>query len=351
MTFNDITVEELLELQRRGEIELIDVRSEAEYEDATIPGSVNIPIFNNEERALIGTIYKQESVEAAKDRGLEVVSAKLPAFMRAIGQTEKSRKAVFCWRGGMRSKTTATLASLLDYRMFRLVGGYRAYRKWVVERLEGYDKLQPCYVINGYTGTGKTELLNRLEALGYPVLNLERMAAHRGSIFGHVGLTPRNQKSFESELLHALVRLERAPYLIIEAESKRVGKAVLPEFLVAAKEQGRTINLEMPIEERVANILADYRPEEHKEPCMDAFKRIEKRIHTPVAAEIKQALQQDRFDVAVRLLLLNYYDERYQHASDQYGSEPITVKAAGVEEALEQLLALLPPPPAASQQA
>jgi tRNA 2-selenouridine synthase len=123
--FQDITVAELLELQAKKEIALIDVRSPSEFKDSTIPGSVNIPLFDDLERAQVGTLYKQESVDAAKDKGLEIVSGKLPAFIKAIDQAGAGRKAVFCWRGGMRSKTSATLASLMGLRMYRVNGGFR----------------------------------------------------------------------------------------------------------------------------------------------------------------------------------------------------------------------------------
>ncbi|MFD2610949.1 tRNA 2-selenouridine(34) synthase MnmH [Paenibacillus gansuensis] len=342
---HEITVEELLELQRKGEAAFIDVRSPSEFQESTIPDSVNIPIFTDEERAEIGTLYKQVSVDAAKDRGLEIVSAKLPSFVRSISGTEHRRKVVFCWRGGMRSRTSATLASLMGLQMYKLNGGFRAYRKWVVETLESFGELPPCYVINGYTGTGKTELLQRLEKLGYPVLNFEEMAQHRGSIFGHIGLAPSNQKSFESALVHQLLRWKEAPYLIMEAESKRVGKAVLPEFVVRGKEQGKALFIEMPVAQRVANIMADYKPEEHKDDCLNSFKHIEKRIHTPVAAEIRQALEQGRYETAVELLLTYYYDSRYQHATDRYENDRVTIQAKDVDDALQQLVKQLPPPP------
>jgi tRNA 2-selenouridine synthase len=331
-----------LELYRKGEAQLIDVRSESEYAESSIPGSVNIPIFNDSERAEVGTLYKQESVDAAKERGLELVSAKLPGFIRAIGGEGPKNKIVFCWRGGMRSRTSATLASLMGLKMFRLAGGFRAYRKWVVETLDSYTELPPCYVLNGFTGTGKTELLVRLQERGYPVLNLEWMAEHRGSIFGHIGKAPSNQKTFDSRLVHELIRLQNAPYLILEAESKRVGKIVLPDFLVKAKEAGTALFLDMPVETRVANILNDYKPDEHKEDFIHSFERIEKRIHTPIAAEIRSALQEDRFGEAARLLLLHYYDPRYQHATEQYEQERITITAANMDQALEEIVRRLP---------
>lgn len=341
---HEVNVEELLDLKRRKHAVLIDVRSPSEYEDSTIPGSVNIPLFNDEERAAVGTLYKQESVEAAKQKGLEIVSAKLPSLIREIGETDGKQKVVFCWRGGMRSNTAATLASLMGLQMYRLSGGYRAYRRWVVETLANIRELPPFYVINGFTGTGKTEILDRLHDMGYPVLNLERMAQHRGSIFGHIGRSPMNQKTFEASLVTEFMRLQDAPYLIIEAESRRIGKVVLPEQIIEAKEKGTSVYIDLPMDVRVENILKDYKPEEHKEDCLLSFDRIEKRIHTPVAQEIKQALTTDRFADAVKLLLEHYYDPRYQHASDQYGQERIAVPANSVEEALERIVRLLPPP-------
>lgn len=340
--FQDLTVAELLELHRKGEAQLIDVRSQSEFAESTIPGSINIPLFDDAERAEVGTLYKQESVDAAKNRGLEIVSSKLPGFIRAIGENGPPLKIVFCWRGGMRSRTSATLASLMGFKMFRLTGGFRAYRKWVVETLESYSELPPCYVINGYTGTGKTELLIRLQERGYPVINLEWMAEHRGSIFGHIGKTPSNQKSFESRLVHELIRLRNAPYLILEAESKRVGKVVLPEFLIEAKEKGTAIFIEIPDEVRVANILNDYKPQENKEEFIRSFERIAKRIHTPIAAEIRGLLRDDRFSEAAKLLLLHYYDPRYQFATEQYEQERMTVSAASLDQALEGIIGKLP---------
>ncbi|MGM0884772.1 MAG: tRNA 2-selenouridine(34) synthase MnmH [Bacillota bacterium] len=340
--FQDLTVAEILELQHKGEVQLIDVRSPSEFAESTIPGSINIPLFDDAERAEVGTLYKQESVEAAKDKGLELVSRKLPGFIREIGENGPPQKVVFCWRGGMRSRTSATLASLMGLKMYRLAGGFRAYRKWVVETLEGFSELPHCYVINGYTGTGKTELLIRLQERGYPVINLERMAEHRGSIFGHIGKSPTNQKTFESRLVHELIRLRNAPYLIIEAESKRVGKVVLPDFLVKAKEEGTALFIDIPTEERVANILKDYKPQENKEEFIRSFERIEKRMHTPIAAEVRNSLQDDRFNEAAKLLLLHYYDPRYQYATELYEKERMTVSASNLDQALEEIIRKLP---------
>lgn len=329
-------MEELLQLQDRKELTLVDVRSPSEFADATIPGSLNIPVFDDAERAEIGTIYKQVSVQAAKDRGLEIISAKLPAFVKTFERIPE-QKAVFCWRGGMRSKTTATVLSLMGIRAYRLIGGIRAYRKWVVDTLEQLEFKPPAYVVNGNTGTGKTAILRQLMAEGYPVLDLEAMAGHRGSIFGQIGLPAHNQKTFEALLVAELLKLNEAPYVLMEGESKRIGKAVMPDFLVRSKEAGTQLFIEMPTEERVRHIIEDYRPWEHQEEVLQAFRYIKDRIHTPISKEIETNLLQGRYEPAVRLLLEHYYDPRYEHAINRYEQERVTIQAQNVKEAVEAI--------------
>jgi len=341
--YQDITIEELLQLRDRKPMTLVDVRSPSEFADSTIPGSCNIPLFTDAERAEVGTLYKQVSVDAAKEKGLEIVSAKLPAFIKEF-QKIPGDKAVFCWRGGMRSKTTATLLSLMGIRAYRLAGGVRAYRKWVVDTLEHFQFRPRAIVINGYTGTGKTVILRELKAQGYPVLDLEGLAGHRGSIFGHIGLYSRNQKTFDALLLEELLSLNDSPYFLMEGESKRIGKVVMPEFLVQKKEQGKQLFIDLPIGERVRLLVEDYRPEQHKQDCLDAFQKIKKRMHTPIAAEIEAHLQDGRFPEAVRLLLIHYYDPRYQHATSQYGTDRTVIQAETLQEAVQAVIDVLPVP-------
>ncbi|MDR0267491.1 tRNA 2-selenouridine(34) synthase MnmH [Paenibacillus sp.] len=318
--FQDISIERLNELRSKNDVTVIDVRSPSEYRDSTIPGSINIPFFTDEERAEIGTLYKQVNMQTAKERGLEIMSAKLPAFVKRFAEIP-GNKVVFCWRGGMRSRTTATVLSLMGIHVYRLDGGYRAFRKWTVETLENMEFTPQVYVLHGNTGTGKTEILKRLKEKGYPVIDLEGLAGHRGSIFGEIGLKSNNQKTFDSLLLEEILRYREEPYILIEAESKRIGKVILPEFLIRKKEQGSHIMLEAPKALRVTNILKDYQPEEHAEQSLHAFHQIKSRIHTPVAQEIEESLQTQQFGRAVELLLVYYYDPRYAHTSINYGDE------------------------------
>ncbi|SDK27576.1 tRNA 2-selenouridine(34) synthase MnmH [Sediminibacillus albus] len=332
--FQDIRWEELVSLQAADKHTLIDVRSPSEYNEATIPGSVNIPLFNDKERAEIGTLYKQTSPQAAKQRGVEIVSAKLPELIKEFEKID-SDKTVFCWRGGMRSKTAATMVDLMGIKVNRLQGGIRAYRHWVVAALEDFDFKPQAIVLNGYTGSGKTIILNELEKQGYPVLNFERMANHRGSIFGQIGLTPNNQKKFDSLLVQQLLEVQDSPYTLMEAESKRIGKVTLPEFMVNKKEHGAHLFIEIPMAERVKNILEDYRPWEHHEESIQAFQRIKRRIHTPIAAEIDKSLQSGNYSTATKLLLEYYYDPLYSYSADKHhDSRSMIIKAANIEESI-----------------
>lgn len=341
---HDITVDKLLALQNDKELVLIDVRSPSEYKDATIPGSLNIPFFNDEERSEIGTLYKQESVEAAKNRGLEIVSAKLPSFVNEFKQIE-GQKAVFCWRGGMRSKTSATVLDLMGIKAYRLQGGYRAYRQWVTQNLETLEFKPKAYVLNGYTGAGKTLILQRLQQAGYPVLDLEGLANHRGSIFGQIGLEPYNQKTFDSLLFQQVLQIQQSLFVLFEAESKRIGKVMLPDFVMEKKEQGTEIFIKIPIEERIKHILEDYNPFEHQIECIQAFQRIRRRIHTPIAAKIDADLDSGDFTSAVGLLLEYYYDPLYEYTAKQLPKEQrITIQVKNVDEAVEAIKKILPVP-------
>ncbi|MEF3306599.1 tRNA 2-selenouridine(34) synthase MnmH [Paenibacillus sp. GYB003] len=337
----DLSLEELRALQLQQELVWIDVRSPSEYRDSTIPGSLNIPIFNDAERAEIGTLYKQVGIQAAKERGLEIVSAKLPSFIKQIAEIGP-KKAVFCWRGGMRSKTTATLLSLMGIHVYRLIGGYREYRRWVVDTLQSIDVAPKAFVIHGNTGVGKTAVLRRLKEDGYPVLDLEAMAGHRGSIFGQVGQAGNNQKTFDALLLEEILSLQQSAYVLFEAESRRIGKVILPDAITNKKESAVPIWIDMPMHARVEQILHDYRPWAYKEPYLQAFKQIKPRIHTPIAAEIEACMRSDRFAAAVQLLLEHYYDPRYAYTAEQRGNrEGIRIVADNVEDAVQEIQAYL----------
>ncbi|WP_423188371.1 tRNA 2-selenouridine(34) synthase MnmH [Alkalibacterium sp. f15] len=332
--FKDVTPLELYRLKEKGHT-VVDVRSPKEYAEATIPGAINIPLFSNDERAEVGTTYKQKGQDAAKDLGLEIFSKKLPVFIQQFKEL-KTPVTVFCWRGGMRSETAATVVGLMNIPINRLTGGIRAYHSWNKEQL-GTVRIPPLYVLNGHTGNGKTHILLQLKKEGYPVIDLEGMARHRGSIFGHIGLEPSNQRTFNLLLGEALLRYQDEAFILIEGESSRVGKITIPEHFYRHKETSPQLFIELPLNERVKNILADYSPDDYHDQFIEAFQVIKSRIHTPVANAIAQALAEKDYPVVVENLLTHYYDPRYNHSTACAENLVTSIEESSVEAAKEQV--------------
>lgn len=332
--FKDISPADLFELKESGHV-VVDVRAPKEYKEATIPGAINIPLFSDEERAQVGTTYKHQGQEAANELGLEIFSKKLPDFIRQFKEL-KSPVTVFCWRGGMRSTTAATVTDLMNIKVNRLTGGIRAYRNWMKEQIDTLP-LPPFYVLNGHTGNGKTHILRQLKKENYPVIDLEGMARHRGSIFGQIGLEPSNQRMFNLLLGEELMRYQQSPYILVEGESARIGKVIIPERIFQHKETSPQLVIDLPLEVRVATILEDYSPDEYHDDCMLAFKRIRRRIHTPVSKAIGEALEAGDYPEAVKLLLTYYYDPHYNRSITR-PEEPVeTIEASTLEEAFQQI--------------
>ncbi len=338
--FMDYTYDQLVD---RKDLLFIDVRSQKEFNESTIPGAVNIPLFSDEERAIIGTIYKQESPDKARDVGLTIASAKIPAIISQVKEvSEQGRAVVFCWRGGMRSKTVATLADLMNIPIIRLTGGYRAYRQYVVayfERMLPGD-VPPLIVLHGMTGVGKTMILHELVKRGEPVLDLELFAQHRGSVFGGIGLDVANQRQFDARLFHKLQEVSQVPYLFIEAESRRIGRVSMPEFLFEAKRKGTNIEITAPLDLRVKRTLAQYKVADedlwHRE-FEGAVSRIEKRFAPDMRKQVREYLEQRQYDPVIAMIIAHYYDPMYRHAMDSYERDFVTVEAVTIADAADQI--------------
>lgn len=331
--------------RNRSKYVLIDVRSPAEYNEATIPGAVNIPLFSDEERANVGTIYKQVSPEAAKDRGLDIVSPKLPDLIKGVrNQVMQGQEAViFCWRGGMRSKSVVSVSDWMGIKTHQLQGGYRAYRQHVKHELDKMDWKSKFIVLHGNTGVGKTILLEALDAEGYPVINIEQMADHRGSIFGRIGLNGRHsQKMFDSLLLDQINQLKDVPLVFVEAESKRIGQIFLPPFILEKKEQGIHVMIEASLPIQVERIIEEYnRVGVKTEQFLEAFSKIAKRIPVETRERIEKSLLKGDLNVSVELLMTDYYNPRYQHARLQYAQRiDAVINADNIDEAIDELVSI-----------
>jgi len=339
----EITAEQLLLMKNAVPV---DVRSPGEFEDSHIPGAINNPLFTNEERAEIGTLYKQQGSAAAKWRAMEIVSPKLPSILGKIREIQKvgCQPVIYCWRGGMRSGSIATFLEFSGIEAVRLIGGYRAYRQYIIEQIPLLIPKQ-AVVLHGMTGTGKTDILKLLEKKGYPVLDLEKMAAHRGSLFGTLGLLNdgHNQKVFDSLLFEGLRKIKGSPYFIIEAESQRIGKVSQPEKLYETKLEGYNLLLQASVDTRVKRIYREYvEPNKEQEwfhsTIIEKLLLLKKRFKNKDLHEtMMDYAAQKQYDQVIRLLLENYYDPRYQYKQHEYKNAFIPIEADDLEQAAEEI--------------
>ena len=239
---------------------IIDARTPFEYALDHIPGAISAPVLYDAERAEVGMLYKQVSQFDAKKRGAELVARNVAYHLeKTFGRQGKSwRPLVYCWRGGKRSGAMAHILREIGWNAATLPGGYKAYRKWVVEQL---GEVSPDFrVIHGPTGSGKSRLLSALARAGAPVLDLEELAAHRGSVLGGLPDRPQpTQKWFESQLLRHLNSFSPEKAVFVEGESKKIGELQVPEALMACMRTSPCIQLEAALETRVELLLDEYR--------------------------------------------------------------------------------------------
>lgn len=311
----EITVKEALALPGA---KLIDVRSESEFNEATLPGAVNIPLLKNDERVVVGTTYKHEGVDLARERGLNFVSPRLPEMLKEYQQlAQEGPLVVFCWRGGMRSKSICSVMESLGIPVYRLIGGYKSYRRYVNEYL---NRPLPhrVVVLHGNTGVGKTEVLEELRRLSLPAVDLEGLANNRGSVFGQIGLEPQpSQKMFEGFLVKELAFWESTGYVIVECESRRIGRLLLPESLVQGMREGIKILTYSSVQkrtERIIRIYGGYSPENRNE-LKTAIESLAQRLGKNKVCELNAMLDSGNLNEVVGYLLVNYYDPLYKYPS------------------------------------
>jgi tRNA 2-selenouridine synthase len=240
---------------------IIDARSEGEYAQDRLPGALNWPSLNNEERKLIGTIYKQVSPFEAQKRGAALVAANIARHIeRELLDTPKSWKPlIYCWRGGKRSGSLALVLGQIGFKVTVVEGGYKAFRGAVLADLPALSGSLHYRVVCGPTGSGKTRLLHALREAGAQVLDLEALASHRSSVLGAIPGQPQpSQKRFDTLVWDTLRRFDPARPVFVESESKKVGNVAVPEGLVAAMHASPCLDLRLPDEERVALLLEDY---------------------------------------------------------------------------------------------
>ncbi len=300
---------------KRGATALtIDVRSPKEFAKGHIAGAVNIPLFTDEERAEVGTLYVRVSREAALERGFELVGPKLASFIREVKaltkQSPQCTLCVYCWRGGMRSNSMAWLLSMNGYDVTVLEGGYKSYRK-------GLEQLMVAHpwhfkLLGGMTGCGKTDVLQAMQAMGAQVLDLEGLAHHKGSAFGHLGMAAQpTTESFENKLFECMRRFDPKQVVWIEAESQSIGSVFIPQFFFKQMRASTTYLYEIPQADRLARLCKDYGNFD-REMLKSAFLKIQKRLGYDQAKNAIAHLEQGDVQSAA-CIALKYYDKSYQH--------------------------------------
>ncbi|MBE7410764.1 MAG: tRNA 2-selenouridine(34) synthase MnmH [Leptospiraceae bacterium] len=317
----------------KTEIVIIDVRSENEFLEDHIPLAINMPVLTNLERAEVGTLYKSNSFEA-RQLGARIISKNLPKILAQIEEiSEKTnRKAghsgkpniefvIYCWRGGMRSRSLFTVMDLIGYKAKLIDGGYKTYRKKINEYFLS-EKIPECVTIYGPSGSGKSEILKILNEKKFKVLPLETFANHKGSILGGDFLMQPSQKKFESKIYFFLNHYSCNTYgskIIVEGESRNIGKLTIPEKLFQKVLIGENIWIELPIEERAKRLSEEY--VENIEILIKKVELLKKYISSDITVKIIECLKkEDRFHAAY-LLLEHHYDVFYKKNSPERSSK------------------------------
>lgn len=314
---------------------LIDVRSEAEFERAHIPGAVNIPLLRNDERVQVGTIYKQQGRDAAVALGFKLLGPRFHTLYEEF-KAAGAKPLFYCWRGGLRSHISATLLEWGGQFVSLLSGGYKAYRHLVQTELA---KPRNMVLLGGMTGVGKTEILHLLAEKGYPVIDLEGIASHRGSALGGLGMPAQPTVEMFENLLHkAVSAFPVAQTLILENESRKIGTCVMPEGFWQNMLKSTVLEIDVSQhqrKERLEKEYAGFAPE----ILAEKTEKLRKRLGGLLCQQAKQAILEGRKAEWVEILM-DYYDKSYRYfvAENGYRPEPQPWDWQQTENSLELLM-------------
>lgn len=326
---NSISVAEALS----SAIPIIDVRTAEEFQAACIPDAHNIALFDALERSEIGTLYKQVGASEAIKHGTQLIQPRVAEFIQHFCPFQSQTFAVSCARGGMRSGSVVRLLNAHGFQALQLTGGYKAYRKYVLEALNAESP--ELIVLHGQTGVGKTLMLEHLPN----AIDLEGLAQHRSSLFGAVNKNPRTQKNFDALLHQRLMEVASDAPLFIEGESRKIGQVFMPDRLAKAMKQGTLVLLTASTETRVSRLVEEYYDVSEKTiQQLDAvLQSMKQALGGKVMEHLRFCLKSGKLEEGLSILLSEYYDVRYQHAMRNY-DYALTVSVENLEEAAKQLI-------------
>jgi len=311
---------------------IIDVRSPAEFAEDHIPGAINLPVLSNDERAAVGTIYVQESRFRARRIGAAYVARNIARHLETAlsGRDPKFRPLVYCWRGGMRSNAMATILSQIGWRVGVLNGGYKTWRRAVVDALSNEAALFNLVLIDGETGSAKTDIIRKLSGNGAQAIDLEGLAAHKGSVFGGEANAQPSQKLFESRLFDAIRRFDPESPIAVEAESRRIGKISLPARLWNSMSESPRLLIRADIKARAKFVVAAYRDFIETDGAIENAIEKLRPFHAKEAIEEWRSLNAEKshLDLA-EALMRAHYDPLYERARKRDGSPPRAIIDAG----------------------
>ena len=299
----------------KQQIPLIDVRSPQEFAKGHISGATNIPLFSDEERHKVGLTYKTMGKSTAIETGLELVGPKIHALAeQARNLSNENQRRVYCWRGGMRSEKMAWLFELLNMECLILQDGYKAYRN---KMLADFPAIKKLHILQGPTGSGKTAILNEMQKLGEQIIDLEGLANHRGSAFGHIGLgTQPTSQQFQNDIHHALIKLDPDKRIWMESESLKIGYTTLPDTLWLRFKSAVYFEINIDRTSRLSRLVDEYGPLDTAE-IGESIKHIREKLGD---RDMRRALEFLRAGdlAACADTVLDYYDRSYKFSQKRF---------------------------------
>ncbi len=325
-------------IELRKTIPVLDVRSPREFKEGHIPGAINLPLFDDRERSIVGTAYKKSGRDKALLVGLDYAGKKLTCYVSGARKAAPAMKVlIHCWRGGMRSESMAWLLSLAGFDTCVLNGGYKAYRRYIRDL---WSMPGQVIVLSGKTGTGKTDILKIMEQMGQQVIDLERYARHKGSAFGSLGESPQpTNEQFENDIADRWMELDHSRVIWTEDESRSIGYVSLPLKFNETIHSCRVVCLDMPVKLRIERLVNEYAG--YPKPLLkQSVEKISRKLGGQNVKKAIEAINNEDFGLAAGILL-KYYDKTYSYDIAKRDPDKVITVPTDIADAKENAVRII----------